>query len=127
MDNIIFIVLFGIACTAAIAFLKKYSPEYVLPAALCAGVMILLYVLGDVLDIKERIEVLFAASLEKEYLRSIGKITAVCFIGQWGSRLCVDAGENSLAEKMETAVKITVTGLSLPYIEKLFQIVTMIE
>ena len=51
----------------------------------------------------------------------------VCFIGQWGSRLCVDAGENFLAEKMETAVKITVTGLSLPYIEKLFQIVTMIE
>lgn len=127
MEKIVFIVLFGIACTAAVAFLKKYSPEYVLPAILCAGITILLYILGDMLDIKERMETLFASNLEKEYLRSIGKIAGVCFIGQWGSKICADAGEHSLAEKMETAVKITVTVLSMPYIEKLFQIVTMIE
>lgn len=127
MDKIILIVLFGIAAAASVVFLKKYSPEYVIPVALCAGAVILLYILGDVLEIKDRIEMLLPLNLEKEYLRSIGKITCVCFLGQWGSKLCADLGENSIAEKMETAVKITVTGLSLPYIEKLFQIVTMIE
>lgn len=106
-------------------FLKRYVPEYTLPIRICISVLILIYAVADINGVYEKIKLFLP--VESEYLSALAKTAGICFIGQWGSSMCRDAGENSLAEKSETVTKIAVTVICLPFIEELFELATMIE
>ncbi len=128
MEKIYVLIPFVLFSVFVIIPIKKHSPTIALAASVCAGVMILIYVLDGMIEIKEHIGVIgSAAGMDNEWLVSVIKITLISFIGQWGIQLCRDAGENSVADKCETAVKIIVTVICLPYIDKLFELVTVME
>ena len=122
MNKIYLIVLFGIACLFIIITIKKYAPEYAMVASICAGINIITFV---VVDFSEIIDFFSSVSnmggISNRWMKSIMQITSICFLGQWGIQLCRDAGENSIADKMETAIKILVLIICLPYINMLFE------
>lgn len=127
MEKIIQIVFFGIIGCLIICTARKYFSEYVLPISITVGIIIVISAFGEMEEIKEFVSSLTEYGLEAKWLKSTVKITLVCFIGQWGSGICADIGEKSVSDKIETAVKITVVALCLPYIKELFQFVSVLE
>ncbi len=125
MDRMYLIVLFGIASVFLIIIIKKYSPEYAMLASLCAGIIIISLVVFDVGEIGALFNAIKeAGSLNNQWTKSIIKIAAISFLGQWGVQLCRDCGENSIADKIETGIKISVLVICIPYINMLFKMAT---
>ena len=128
MDNILLILLFCIACAFILAMIRKQMPDFALRASLCAGCSLFFYLMGDVTAVISHITAWGQkANLNGQWLTSIIKICGIAFIGQWGIQFCRDAGENSLADKLETAVKISVFILCIPYVDQLFELALRIE
>ncbi len=122
MDKIFLIILFGIGAVFIILTIKKYAPEYALLASICAGSIIILFVITDMGEIVSFISSIKEfGKLNNQWLKSMVKIALMSFLGQWGTQICRDAGENSIADKMETAIKILVLVICLPYINTLFK------
>lgn len=127
MEKVLLVLGICVLCIVLGDFLKKYAPEYVLPMRICVSVLILCYMIADINGIYEKFETLIPLENESKYLTAVAKTSGICFVGQWGSSICRDAGEISLAEKAEAVTKITVTVMCLPFIEEIFKLATMIE
>lgn len=128
MDKIFLIILFGITTVFIILAIKKQSSDYALAISICAGCIIILFVISDILEIITFISsVIEYGQINGEWAGSIGKIALISFAGQWGIQICRDAGENSIADKMETAVKILVLIICLPYINMIFKMAAEIS
>jgi len=124
MDKIFVIMLFSVAAVFIAVSVKRYSPEASLAVSVCAGASILLFVLDDAFEIRSRIASLCESTLiDGDYLKTVTKIIFIGLIGQWGASLARDTNEASVAEKTEVAVKIIITAISLPYIERLFELI----
>lgn len=118
MDRLASVLLLAFVALFAGSLIKKQAPSFALMLSLVAGTAILLTILPDVLTLKEQMEAL--GSSQRDLLLTVSKITAMGFLGQWGAQLCRDANENSVADKVETALKVMILLLCLPYFSRLF-------
>ncbi|MBE7092451.1 MAG: hypothetical protein E7365_04660 [Clostridiales bacterium] len=127
MDKIYLVTLFGIASVFIIIAIKKYSANFAYVASICAGIIILFFVISEVIQVRDYIlKWSNSGVINSQYASTLIKICVISFVGQWGIQLCRDAGETSIADKMEVAVKFIVIILCFPYIDMLFKLVTEI-
>lgn len=112
----------GVALIATILSIvfKKYNPEYSLFLSLITGILIfgliLLKISPAVIQIKGLISY---AGIPIEYAYILIKTLGICFITQFSSDCCKDAGESALATKVELAGKITILIIALPLFERI--------
>lgn len=104
--------------------LKKRMPEIAAVLSVCLGTAILLLILPDAEDLIRQMTAL--GSAQSEILLSVTKITMMGFLGQWGAQICRDSGENSVADKIETALKVMILLQCLPYFTRLFSLAEQI-
>lgn len=109
------IVGLGITATILAMVIKESKPEYALHISITTGIIIFLLVVSKlasiinaIVDIADRME------LNLVYLKSIIKIIGVAYITEFGSNVCKDCGEQSIAMKIEFAGKIIIMALALP-------------
>ena len=124
MDKIFSIIAFALISVCAMAIIKKYAPEFSVGASICIGCALIFFVLEDIVKIREKLDLI---NVSAEWVASTIKITFISFIGQWGVQLCRDAGENSIADKVELTVKILILTVCLPYVDKLITFATEIQ
>ena len=128
MEKVYSFILLGIVGTIIVVVLKRISPEYSRIAAIVLGIIIGVYVLGQVTGIFDLIKSLAEkANINTEWIKSIFKICLVSFLGQWGTQICRDAGENAIADKLEIGVGITVVIICQPYFLQLINIAAELE
>ncbi|KJR48641.1 Stage III sporulation protein AD [Desulfosporosinus sp. I2] len=97
--------------------LKQIRPEIALQLTILAGASIFILVLSKVKVIVELLQTLAdQANISSYYLLIILKIVGVAYLAEFGAQICRDAGENSLATKIELAAKIGVILLAIPII-----------
>ena len=119
--------IFGIAALAmAAAFcavaLKKYSPEISIVIAIAAGAILLVSILSRTMPVVRSLQQLTdSIGLDPQYGVVLMKTTGICFLCQFASDACKDAGQNALAAKVELAAKIAVLLLALPLMENILQ------
>lgn len=112
----------GIAVVAAIlaVMVKRYHQEYSIIISIAAGVFILFEIFANISPAIGQIHTLLStAGLSSEYTVILLKALGVCFLAQFASDSCRDAGESALASKVELAGKIAIVVLSLPLFEKI--------
>lgn len=126
MDKLYLITLFGIASVFIITAIKKYAPDFAFVSSICAGVIVVFFVIGEINEIRKYILSWMENGINVQYAATLMKICVISFLGQWGIQLCRDAGENVIADKMETAIKVIVIVLCFPYIDMLFKMVAQI-
>jgi stage III sporulation protein AD len=51
------------------------------------------------------------------------KITGIAYIAEFGAEVCKDAGEGSIASKIELAGKVTIIVLAVPIITSLLDLI----
>ena len=119
--------IFGIAALAmAAAFcavaLKKYSPEISIVIAIAAGAILLVSILSRTMPVVRSLQQLTdSIGLDPQYGVVLMKTIGICFLCQFTSDACKDAGQNALAAKVELAAKIAILLLALPLMENILQ------
>ena len=125
--EIIQIVGFAIVATLVALILKKFKPEISLQVSIVAGVVIFALMvtkLSLVLNLLNNITTKININLV--YLSTILKIIAIAYIAEFASEVCRDAGEGSIAMKVEFAGKILIIVLAVPILYALLDLVVKI-
>jgi len=122
--SVIAIVGFALAAGALSVFLKQYKAEYAMLVSVAAAAAALLMAAGMILPALREIEALAEKSgVNAEYIKVLLKALGICYISELAAGSCRDAGETSLAAKIELACKAAIVILSLPMIKQLIELV----
>lgn len=106
-----------------IVLFRQYWPEYGVLVSLLSGILLLSMVMVAVAPVLEEIQLLAdKTGLAGEHTGILVKTLGICFITQIACEACKDAGESSIASKVEMAGKVTIVLLSLPLFQELLKI-----
>lgn len=102
--------------------IKRYLPEYSMLINIASGIIVLALILTQFLPIINQInQLLDSSKIPSEYRIILFKCIGICLIAQFASDACRDAGENSLASKVELAGKVSIVTIALPLFDKIIQ------
>jgi stage III sporulation protein AD len=109
------IVGIGIVATIIILVIKQQKPEIAVQASIVTGIVIFMLLVSKLSSVIQLLEG-FAerAEIKPFYFTTILKITGIAYIAEFGAEVCKDAGESSIASKVELAGKITIVVLAVP-------------
>lgn len=123
--EIIKIVGISIFSVIMIIILKDYRPEIALVLSIIAGIGIMLfsvYKLSSVINILN--DLVLKSGINKEFLLIIIKVIGIAYIVEFGRNICIDAGQSSIATKLEMAGKVIIVILTIPLITSLVNVLT---
>lgn len=107
----------AIIVTVIASVLKQIKPEMAIQLTILAGVAIFLLIMDKIRLVVDLLQKLAdQANVSSYYLFIVLKIIGVAYLAEFGAQICKDAGENSLATKVEIAAKIFVIILAIPII-----------
>lgn len=124
MDNLVLIS--GLALLAAImsVVIKKDHPEISLVLGICAGVTILIAIILKVTPVVSEITALVENSgINTSFASIVIKALGICFLTQFVSDSCLDAGEKALSSNVELFGKISIVVISLPLFKQILDVV----
>ncbi len=125
--EILQIVGLGIVSAVIIIVLKAQKPEIAVQISIITGIVIFLLVaskLSAVLDMLQSFS--DKAHIDPAYFTTVIKIIGIAYIAEFGSEVCKDAGEVSIASKIELAGKVIIVVLAVPIITSLLELITRI-
>ena len=104
--------------------LKKYSPEYSILMVIMTGIFLLCSIMQMLNPIVVEIKKLSQkVAITPEYISILGKVLVIAFLTQFSSDTCIDAGQTSLAAKIELAGKVLILSVALPLFTEVVDIV----
>ena len=123
--EIIKIVGVSIFAVIMIIILKGYRPEMALVLSIVTGIGIMLfaiYKMSSVINILN--DLVTKSGINKDVLLIIIKVIGIAYIVEFGKNICIDAGQNSIATKLEMAGKVIIVVLTIPLISSLVNVLT---
>ncbi|GIP58070.1 stage III sporulation protein AD [Paenibacillus woosongensis] len=122
--EIIQIVGLGLIATILILTIKEQKPMFAFLITVATGIMIFMYLAGKIGGIIEVLEQLAESSgVQMIYLKTILKIIGIAYIAEFGAQIVRDAGQESIASKIELAGKILIMVLAIPIISIIIETV----
>lgn len=117
----------GIALTAAVfaLVLQKSAPGPAFLLTLAAGILIFIIVVRGIEQIMQTLyTVLAAAGIEDGLYLPVVKAVGIAAVIRVVASLCRDAGQSSLAVKVEMAGAVAAMGICLPLFERVLEMVS---
>ena len=122
--DIIKIAAIGIIGAILAVILKDTRKDFALLVSIMTGILIFTIVAGQLSrSLAAMIRILDGFQIDFVYLDVLFKIIAVSYIAKFAAQVCQDAGEGSVAVKVELAAKIIIIALSLPVVNALLKLV----
>ncbi len=116
---------FSVAAAAICVLLKEYRPEIAVLVSVCCGIIIFAAVIVNIVPIFDEInDFLDQISYETEYLTAVIKALGICYVTQLATDCCADAGQSSIASKVELAGKAAVIAVSMPMFSQLIELIS---
>ena len=121
------IVAIGIIGGILAIILKNTSPGFAIMISLAVAVLIFLIIMPQLLALVGLIGLITEhLSHGQEYILVMVQIIGIAYVAEFGSQLCQDAGEGSIAAKIELAGKVIIMGVAAPIIITLVEQVVSI-
>ncbi|AEF94961.1 stage III sporulation protein AD [Desulfotomaculum nigrificans CO-1-SRB] len=121
MDILQIVGLGLVVCVLAI-ILRQQKPPMAVLLSMVAGIIIFLVMLPQISAVFNVLKDLAnQANVNMVYMSTILKIVGIAYIADFGSQICRDAGEGTLAAKIEFAAKIIVLVMAVPIIIAVLQ------
>ena len=118
------VVGFGLVVTVLLLIVRKERPEMAVPISIAASALILIGLIKDISQILSAFETLASkAQINSGYLKLVVKIVGIAYLAGFGAQICKDAGENSMAAKIELAGKIFILSLGVPIMAGLLEMI----
>lgn len=117
----------GILATIIVIILKDTRPEFALYISIVTGVIIFSFVLTKLVYVIDVLRVLSTkANMETTYFSTILKIIGIAYITEFSSQISKDAGEGSIAMKIELGGKVLIMVLAIPILLALMDLILKI-
>lgn len=121
------IVGLGILATVIVVILKEVRPEFSILVSIVTGVIIFTLVLSKLIYVVDTITTLQSrVDVNISYFNTILKIIGMAYIVEFASQISKDAGEASIAMKIEFAGKVLIMVLAIPIILALMDLIVKI-
>lgn len=120
--EIVQVVGLGLIAALFVLILKEYRPEIAMQVSLIAGVIILLLVVNRMVGALQVItETAVAAGINLVYLQTLLRVIGIAYLAEFGAQICRDAGEGSIASRVELAAKVIILVMAVPVIVEIME------
>lgn len=118
------IVGLGLVATVLILVVKEQKPLFAFLIGVSTGIYIFMLLIGKIGGVIEVLEQLAESSgVQMIYLKTILKIIGIAYIAEFGAQIVKDAGQESIASKIELAGKVMIMVLAIPIISVIIETV----
>lgn len=126
--EIVQVVGLGLIATVLVIILREYRPELAMQVSLAAGVIIMLMVINRIVGAVQVItETAVGAGINLVYLQTLLRVIGIAYLAEFGAQVCRDAGEGSIASRIELAAKVLILVMAVPIIVEVMEsIMTLI-
>jgi stage III sporulation protein AD len=115
--EIIQIVGLGLIATVLILVIKEQKPIFAFLLATFTGIVIFLFLINQVRIVIQTLELLAEKSnVNTIFVKTILKIIGIAYIAEFGAQIVRDAGQESIASKIELAGKMLILVMAVPII-----------
>lgn len=122
--EIIQVVGLALIATVLILVIKEQKPMFAFLIAAATGVVIFMLLIGKIGAVIEVLKRLAEKSgMESIYLKTVLKIIGIAYIAEFGAQIVRDAGQESIASKIELAGKVLILVLAIPIISIIIETV----
>ncbi|MDU0199839.1 stage III sporulation protein AD [Paenibacillus sp. MAH-36] len=122
--EIIQIVGLGLIVTILTLIIKEQKPMFAFLLAAFTGIMIFLFLIGKISSVIQVLEDLAQKSnINMVFLKTILKIIGVAYIAEFGAQIVRDAGQESVASKIELSGKVLIMVMAIPIITVIIETV----
>ncbi|EPZ48960.1 MULTISPECIES: stage III sporulation protein AD [Alicyclobacillus] len=107
----------GMTATILVSVLREHAPQFAMLVSILAGIVLLTMVVHNMDGVVQSLAGLAdAAKLNHSFLSTVLKIIGIAYIVEFAAQVARDAGEGSLAGKIELAGKVGIIILAMPII-----------
>ena len=111
----------------AVIVLKPSKPEIAAVVSIAGGVIVLLMFLdGLAVVLQSFTNIVERSGVRSDVFSALLKIIGIGFLTEFAANICADAGNSSMASKVNLAGKVIILVLALPIIENLLDIIVNI-
>jgi stage III sporulation protein AD len=120
--EIVQVVGLGLVATLLVVILREYRPELAMQVSLAAGVIVMLLVINRIVGAVQVItETAVGAGINLVYLQTLLRIIGIAYLAEFGAQACRDAGESSIAARVELAAKVIILVMAVPVIVEIME------
>ncbi len=121
------IVAVGIVAAVLALLLRDEKPEIAVLVSIVTGLVIFVFVIGKLESVLTVLKYFAGkANIDVLYFSTILKVIAIAYITEFGAQICRDAGEGTIASKVELAGKVLIMVLAIPILAALMDIMIKI-
>ncbi len=122
--EIVQVVGIGIVAVIIIVILKSIAPQYAILTSILTGTVIFILIAGKLSAVIDYLDSFGnKIGIDFIYLDILLKIIGISYLAEFGSEICRDAGETSVASKIELAGKVIIFTLAVPILTSLLQMI----
>jgi stage III sporulation protein AD len=116
------ITVLGITAALLVLIIKQQRPDIAMMISLAAGAVLFILLLGNIKIITSSVENLaLKVKLDSIYISTVMKVIGIAYIAEFGSQICKDSGEGTIASKIELSGKVFIMVLALPIMTALME------
>lgn len=120
--EIVKIVAFVFIALSIVVIIRHENDALAVQISTVVGILIFLFMITKITAILQLLQQLaLKANIDYVYLNIIFKILGIAYLASFASEICKDAGEGTLASKVEFAGKILILALSIPILMAVLQ------
>lgn len=117
----------GLIATFLILVIKEQNPVFAFLLATFAGIVIFISLAGKLADVIRTLEQLAAqAGVKAAFLETVLKIIGIAYIAEFGAQVTRDAGQESIASKIEMAGKVLIMVMAIPIVTMIIETIVKI-
>lgn len=125
--DIMKIVIVGILAAVLSVLLKEEKPEIAVLVSIVTGLVIFVFLITKLNSVMTVLKYFAGkANIDVLYFSTILKVIAIAYITEFGAQICRDAGEGSIASKVELAGKVLIMVIAIPILAALMDIMIKI-
>ncbi|MBR2744357.1 MAG: stage III sporulation AC/AD family protein [Clostridia bacterium] len=114
----------GLIALVIVIILRQNKPEFVIYAELMAGIIILTMSFDKIAIIIDLIQSFSSKlAISNRFVMILLKITGIAILTEFAVSICKDAGESSIASKIEIGSKVMIVTTSIPIVSSLLEVV----
>lgn len=114
----------GLVGTFLYLLVKEQKPEMALQIGLVAGALIFFLLLGKLTAVIFTIQQLAGrANVNPVYLNTIFRVLGVAYLAGFASQICRDAGQGSIATRIDMAAKVLIMFMAIPILSAIIETV----
>lgn len=120
--DIVKVVLFAFIALFITQIFKGKREDIAIQISIVAGIGIFLFMISKITAVIQFLQQLaIKANVDVTYLNIVIKILIIAYLASFCSEICKDAGESSLASKVEFCGKILILVMAIPILMAVLQ------